>query len=444
MKTRSIIFLGVLASVFTFMPARVSAQHGYGAGLAIQAVSDFYQPLAPFGNWVQVPQYGWCWYPASVASDWRPYTNGHWLWSDDGWHWSSDEPWAWACYHYGRWVWDAYYGWLWVPGTQWAPAWVCWREGDDHIGWAPLPPQCDFGPDHDVIYAQQVVFAPQAFVFVERSHFCDQIRPSILVINNTTIINKTVNITRIVHVNNTVINHGPNLEVIRRSNPGRIQVLNVRPEHRLPPDMQALRQQHQDPPPPVIAYGSRGQADRRTIVRPMPIQSDRVSDDQRIDRPPPQRIDRSQVRLDDPPPARNLKLRPTDNRPTPAPSDNVPSAPYVQRVEHPRPQRIERDPVQIADPSPRMIPRPRPTDDRPIAMRPRAATARRRPESAGRSDHASSAASRFRQRQEDGPYSERLSPCPTIFSFLLPTFVRQGFPCQNRLALSQLNAQHLQ
>jgi hypothetical protein len=74
-KTRSMMFLGVLASVFTFMPAQMKARYGYGAGIVIQDVSDLYQPLASFGNWVLVPQYEWRWYPASFDSDWRPYAN---------------------------------------------------------------------------------------------------------------------------------------------------------------------------------------------------------------------------------------------------------------------------------------------------------------------------------------------------------------------------------
>src|SRR3977135_729720 len=34
-------------------------------------------------------------------------------------------------------------GWVWVPGDQWAPAWVSWRQTDDedYVGWAPLPPE---------------------------------------------------------------------------------------------------------------------------------------------------------------------------------------------------------------------------------------------------------------------------------------------------------------
>src|SRR5690606_3356237 len=53
------------------------------------------------------------------------------------------EPYAWAVYHYGRWYDDDRLGWCWVPGRNWAPAWVTWRRGDRHVGWAPLPPEED-------------------------------------------------------------------------------------------------------------------------------------------------------------------------------------------------------------------------------------------------------------------------------------------------------------
>ena len=76
-----------------------------------------------------------------MANDWRPYRDGHWVWTDRGWYWDSNEPFGWATYHYGRWTRLRGTGWCWVPGRQWAPAWVSWRESSDHVGWAPLPPE---------------------------------------------------------------------------------------------------------------------------------------------------------------------------------------------------------------------------------------------------------------------------------------------------------------
>src|SRR4029077_18138321 len=68
------------------------------------------------GSWQDQPEYGPVWRPATVPSDWAPYTTGHWLWDPYyGWTWIDDAPWGWAPYHYGRWV-NAGGGWGWAPG----------------------------------------------------------------------------------------------------------------------------------------------------------------------------------------------------------------------------------------------------------------------------------------------------------------------------------------
>lgn len=112
-----------------------------------QAVSytTFYDSLAPYGNWVLVEPYGWCWQPAVVAvtPTWRPYCDGgQWMWTDYGWYWQSTYTWGWAPFHYGRWHRSARIGWVWAPGSDWGPAWVSWRYSNAYCGWAPLPPEC--------------------------------------------------------------------------------------------------------------------------------------------------------------------------------------------------------------------------------------------------------------------------------------------------------------
>lgn len=113
---------------------------------AQQAVSIdlFYQELSPYGQWTPHPEFGYIWQPYQVGPEWKPYTDGRWEWSDQGWLWISYEPWGWATYHYGRWVFDDYQGWIWIPGTTWAPAWVSWQQSPEYIGWSPLPPDRGF------------------------------------------------------------------------------------------------------------------------------------------------------------------------------------------------------------------------------------------------------------------------------------------------------------
>ena len=193
----------------------------------IRREDDFYDPLSPYGRWVIVGSYGRCCVPSRVAVDWRPYCNGYWQRTDAGWYWASDEPWGWATYHYGRWDFDPAFGWFWVPQTQWAPAWVTFQEGAGYVGWAPLPPSARVGPggyvDVSIVRPQ-----PRAFVFVEQRRFCEPVRPTTVVVNNTTIINKTVNVTKIKVVNNTVINEGPNTTVIEKASGRKIASVPAR------------------------------------------------------------------------------------------------------------------------------------------------------------------------------------------------------------------------
>jgi hypothetical protein len=183
MKTRQScvreLLLAALVTTCTVCQAnRAHAQVDLSLNVNIQSPSDFYDPLTHYGAWVNVGHYGRCWRPTAIATDWRPYTTGHWEWTDAGWYWVSDEPWAWACYHYGQWLLDPASGWVWVPGTQWAPAWVVWREAPDYIGWAPCGPG-------------GAVYAATPFFFVDIHHFHDQLRPTAFVYNDPRILGRS-------------------------------------------------------------------------------------------------------------------------------------------------------------------------------------------------------------------------------------------------------------
>jgi len=204
-------------------------------GVDINSPNDFYEPLATQGYWVEVGSYGRCWHPYAVETTWRPYCEGTWVWTDDGWYWQSDEPWSWACYHYGRWAEDPYYGWVWVPDTVWGPSWVCFREGGGYCGWAPLPPGAVFGVNGELAIG---VIPNDRFVFVGERHFGERIDRRSVIVNNVTIINRTTINTRITKVNNRVVNEGPRVQDLQKINHARIQTANV----------QALRQRERVPP----------------------------------------------------------------------------------------------------------------------------------------------------------------------------------------------------
>src|SRR2546430_9963215 len=195
--------------------------------VVIQTENDFYEPLSPYGSWVIVGAYGRCGRPARVETGWRPYCDGHWQRTDAGWYWASNEPWGWATYHYGRWDWSVDFGWIWVPHTQWAPAWVSWRQGAGYVGWAPLPPSARIGA-RGIVEVHETAIAPRAFVFVSEQRLLEPLRPTTVIVNNTTVINQTVNITKIQVVNKTVINEGPRPEIIERKSGRKVEAVPVR------------------------------------------------------------------------------------------------------------------------------------------------------------------------------------------------------------------------
>ena len=194
--------------------------------VVIQAESDFYGPLSPYGEWIDVPGYGRCWRPAQVDTTWRPYSNGHWQQTDAGWYWVSDEPWAWATYHYGRWDLTGQFGWVWVPQTQWAPAWVSWREGGGYFGWAPLPPSASFAANGS-LEVHEAAISPQGFVFVQERQILAPVRSQTVIVNHTTIINQTINITSVKMVNHIVRNEGPRVAEVERVSGHKLQTIRV-------------------------------------------------------------------------------------------------------------------------------------------------------------------------------------------------------------------------
>jgi hypothetical protein len=132
-----------------------------------------------------------------------------------------------STYHYGRWDLSAQFGWYWVPQTQWAPAWVSWHSGGGYVGWAPLYPSSRFARSGSLEVDVRAI-SPRAYVFVEERHFLEPVRRSTVVVNNTTIINKTVNITNVKVVNNTVINDGPRTQIIEQASGRKLQAVPVR------------------------------------------------------------------------------------------------------------------------------------------------------------------------------------------------------------------------
>ncbi len=116
------------------------------SGLSFQAA------MGEYGTWMSMQPFGQVWHPY-VANDWRPYTQGHWNYTQYGPTWQGYEPWAWAGYHYGNWVFSQQFGWVWIPGYEWHPGRVAWAQGYNSIGWTPMPPS---GYDYSRGYLSRV------------------------------------------------------------------------------------------------------------------------------------------------------------------------------------------------------------------------------------------------------------------------------------------------
>ncbi len=213
---------------------------GFGAAAQVAradvSVDFFYNNLSG-GNWVEVGDYGYCWQPDVASnSDWRPYSDGYWAYTNVGWTWVSYEDFGWATYHYGRWARLRDQGWVWVPGRnedmEWGPAWVSWRTGDQYVGWAPLP------PTNEPIYQGRAItgqvdvefdIGPAYYNFVDVRYIGEPVlRERIFAPSqNITYINQTVNVTNITYNNSTVYNYGPDINVINQRASRPIQRLTI-------------------------------------------------------------------------------------------------------------------------------------------------------------------------------------------------------------------------
>jgi Family of unknown function (DUF6600) len=213
----------VLCAVLLLPLGTATAAHAeYGRARVGVNVSVFYDSLAPYGTWYSTPRFGLVWAPRVPGPSWRPYTDGRWVYTDYGWTWDSDLDWGWAAFHYGRWYLDPELGWVWVPGSEWAPAWVDFCEGDGWVGWAPLGPGLSFG-------ASFTFRDPARFVFVAERNFLDRdlarrVEPFR---RNGYLLAHSARATRYQHVRGALVNRSVSVERIARATRHRPETYRV-------------------------------------------------------------------------------------------------------------------------------------------------------------------------------------------------------------------------
>lgn len=192
-------------------------------------VGFFYRPLLQYGEWVELDPGFYAWRPHNTSYGWRPYRQGHWVWSNHGWYWISREPYGWAVYHYGRWFYDEYYGWIWIPDEVWGPAWVEWRYDDDYIGWAPLPPYATFNVSAGIHYTAGWDAPYSYWCFVRHGHFAKTNYTHYMASSSTTrrLITTTRSAGNYTIDRGAVFNHGPERSFIEGRGRVRIESYDV-------------------------------------------------------------------------------------------------------------------------------------------------------------------------------------------------------------------------
>jgi hypothetical protein len=82
MKTifKYLLTTALLCVTLPAVTSEKNMQPGVSVGFQV-----FYNELSPYGTWVDYPTYGYVWMPFE-GPDFIPYgTNGHWVWTADGW-----------------------------------------------------------------------------------------------------------------------------------------------------------------------------------------------------------------------------------------------------------------------------------------------------------------------------------------------------------------------
>jgi uncharacterized protein DUF6600 len=204
---------------------------------------SFYDELTPYGEWIMITKeeidseltkgegqgyssigddenFIYVWQPSNAGKNWKPYVNGKWEYTEQGWIWVSEYNWGWGPYHYGRWMRFKEYGWVWMPGYVWSPAWVMWRVSDTHVGWVPLSPRAKWSSESGITEENyRVKPKDEDWVFVQKSSFTDNLSEVNVVgaKENKNLISKSKTILNLKGEAGRIFNSGPEVREIEKS-----------------------------------------------------------------------------------------------------------------------------------------------------------------------------------------------------------------------------------
>jgi hypothetical protein len=206
----------------------------------------FKEALSPYGDWLDLGEYGRCWKPKGVDEKWIPYTVGSWAYSRFGWTWVSSEPFGGIVFHFGRWVRAKEEGWCWMPDLEWAASWVSWRYGSETIGWAPLPPKAKWNPSIGIApwADREYNIGPDNYVFCSIKDFAEPDMSTVLTdaSENGGCILHSVNITNISELGKSIFAGGPAYNWVEARVRGDLPVIRVLKERSLVKFREQLRE----------------------------------------------------------------------------------------------------------------------------------------------------------------------------------------------------------
>jgi hypothetical protein len=156
-----------------------------------------------------------------------PYTNGQWVNTDAGWYFKAPTPVEETVSHYGRWVNSPTAGWLWVPGRVWAPAWVDWKQNDNYVSWAPLPPSVYINNGTMSV----PIINDNNYMIVSRNQFLE---PSIYQYSNPyydngnrVLVSDMIGTVGLIVVNNILMDIGPDVNIIQNIYGRNIELVTI-------------------------------------------------------------------------------------------------------------------------------------------------------------------------------------------------------------------------
>lgn len=166
---------------------------------------------------------------AGTVPVYAPYSNGQWVNTDAGWYFKAATPVEETVSHYGRWINSPTAGWLWVPGRVWAPAWVDWKQNDEYISWAPLPPSANLinGTvsvpvinDNEYVIVQKKYFL-EPDLYKNKSPNYDN--------GNNVLISDMKHVEGIMIVDKSIINKGPDVNALQNMYGKNIELIKINP-----------------------------------------------------------------------------------------------------------------------------------------------------------------------------------------------------------------------